>query len=297
MIQFENVNKIYKDKHQEKYALKNVSFSIEQGEILGVIGRNGAGKTTMFKILSGILANDSGRVIIENKSKRTDMISYLPENRGLDSRHIVKEHLSDLLGFKGIKMSEARVLVKKWLKEFQMEEYSDSKIESLSKGNQQKIQFISAIANNPEILILDEPFSGLDVIATDFFWEMIKNVKSQGTTIIFSTHNLQDKMLLCKKFLFLTKGEIAKYGTIDEIQNDFKKMLEIESKEVEKEKLFQFISAKEQKRYNINGCIMLENDDMAKELFHKLGNPYCEKFLVRKQSLEEIFREVNGESL
>jgi len=295
MIEFDHVNKIYKNKNSTIYALKDVSFQIKKGEILGVIGRNGAGKTTMFKIISGILSYDSGLVKIENEAKRTDAISYLPETRGIDTRGIVKEHLTDLLGYKGMKMSDARKYIMYWLKEFEMEEYADAKISSLSKGNQQKLQFISAVANNPEILILDEPFSGLDVIATDFFWKMIEKVKKQGTTILFSTHNLQDKMALCENFMFIVQGEVVKLGSLETIQNDFKKMLEIESSDLNKEQLFQYISKEEQERYEQYGCILLEKEEEARVLFEKLGRPYCEKLRVRKQNIEEIFRGVNGQ--
>lgn len=292
MIEFNQVNKIYKN--STHYALKDVSFRIKKGELIGVIGRNGAGKSTLFKIISGILSYDSGTVAVEKNMKRTDAISYLPETRGIDCRGIVIEHLSDLLGYKGIKISDAKKSIQYWLKEFEMEEYADNKISSLSKGNQQKLQFISAVANNPEILILDEPFSGLDIIATDFFWKMIKKVNEQGTTILFSTHNLQDKMTLCENFMFIVQGEVVKFGSLNTIQNDFKKMFEIVSDEISKEQLFQYISIEEQERYNQYGCILIENEEEARNLFEKLGRPFCEKIMVRKQNIEEIFRGVNG---
>lgn len=296
------MEKLLSAKHLFKYydngnikALDDVSFSVKKGELIGILGRNGAGKSTMFKIICSVLEADKGEVLINNPENRFDFISYLPEVRGLNPRELVFDQLVDLLCYKGIKRSDAKRMIKEQLKLSNMEEYKDHKVADLSKGNQQKIQFISAIANQPELLILDEPFSGLDVISADFFWETLLRLNQEGTTIIFSTHGLDEKLLNCNKFMFFAKGKIQEYDTLEEIQNHNSRVLEFSapslSEEVVKEKLGNRTFHLKKDMFYVE----IEDDKEAKKIFEDLGSPYCTRFVVRKKSLEELFRIYNGD--
>lgn len=291
MISIENVTKKYITKNREVKALNDLSVKFRKGEITAVLGRNGAGKTTLFRTICGLIKPDEGSVRVDNITGRIDNISYLPETRGIDLKANVVEHLTQLLMYKGMRCAEAKKTIKNALKEYGLEEFSERNIGSLSKGNQQKIQLISSIANNPDILIWDEPFSGLDSLAEEFFWKVIIQLKSKGTTVLIATHNLNDKLDICDKFMFLVEGKNKEFGTLAELQDSFSKILEIQCAEtIEIENLLtDYRTEKQGNLFKIH----LEEVNDAKLVFEKLNRPYCEKFWVRKQSIGEIFMEVN----
>lgn len=291
IIKLQDVTKQYES--GKIIALNHVNIEIKQGKIIGVIGRNGAGKSTMFKTICGLITPDSGSVEIMNNDNKIDFISYLPEVRGLDTRQIVGEHLVDMLCYKGIRRREATKMIEKWLKEFDMYEYRNRLIESLSKGNQQKLQFISAIANEPEVIILDEPFSGLDAITSDFLWEKIVKLKEQGSTILYSTHNLNDKLLLSDSFIFVVDGNIVEQGHLSDIQNRHEMVLEINSDNVTEKDLYKYVPKEKIRKVGESFLLKVDKEQMAEEIFEQLGRPFCRTFCIRKLSIAELFRLLN----
>ncbi len=294
MIKLKEVNKYF----NEKKVLNNVTFHVKKGDIIGVIGRNGAGKSTIFKIITGILKQNSGSCLVKNELfdiNENNYISYLPETRGLDGRCLVKEHLKDMVCYKGIKRKESEKLVKFWLDRFGFQDNYFDKINTLSKGNQQKLQFIVAIANQPEILILDEPFSGLDIISRDIFWDTIKYLNNKGSTVLFSSHNLTEDMSQCDKFLFIDEGKIIEYDTLTNIQDNYPFILEIKCAEINKKRIdrlanYEILKTEKDVHYIKISCL-----DDARNIFNELSHNFLEIFKVRKMSLNELFIEISGD--
>lgn len=222
MLEVKNVQVNYGD----FVAVKDLNFSIKPGEIFGLLGTNGAGKTTTFRVMMGLLEPVSGEVLYNGQKigyHNTDEIGYMIEERSL----FTKMTVFDLMQFFGaLKGMDKKLIEKKldyWLERFKIVDYKNKKVKELSKGNQQKIQFISAIINDPKLLILDEPFSGLDPLNTILFVDVINELKDNGTMIIFSSHQIDHVEKFCEKLLVLDKGVELFGGYIKDIKNDFKK--------------------------------------------------------------------------
>lgn len=217
MITLSNVNK----KYESVQAVRNISFSAENGKIFGLLGPNGAGKSTTIKMIMNILQPDSGSIMFNNaplKKSDRDKIGYLPEERGMYKKVTVKNFITYLGSLKGKTKTELQPQIDKWLKFFNLEEWGDKKTESLSKGMSQKIQFIGSIIHDPDIVILDEPFSGLDPVSTEKLREAILLLKDKGKTIIFSTHIMEQAEKICSKILILNKGETVVHGKVSDIK-------------------------------------------------------------------------------
>ncbi len=293
MIDLYKVTKIYDGK---TIALNDVSFHIQEGTIAGVIGRNGSGKTTMFKVISGVLKDYSGSCTLDGHPASLDyseMLSYLPEVRGLDGRKQVMEHLTDMVCYKGLKRSTAQQAVLEWLERFKLLYAKYHRIDTLSKGNQQKLQFIIAVASSPRLLILDEPFSGLDPITCDMFWEVIEDLRGQGCTIIFSSHNLNERMMCCDQFIFIRDGKVIENGRLADIQPKYEMILEIKNDSLRKDMLERLLPGVKYSCIQDTYCIKVKGADMARLLFDSLENKYSEIFYLRKMNLDELFREIN----
>ncbi|HII92323.1 MAG TPA: ATP-binding cassette domain-containing protein [Methanosarcina sp.] len=218
-VEFENVSKSF----SEKNILENISFSVRQGEIFGLLGPNGAGKTTLIRLLLDILRPDSGeiRVFGDFLSPTTkNRIGYLPEERGLYKKTRLLDMLVYLAQLKGMPENQARLNAESLLKSLELDQYKNKKVEELSKGMQQKIQFLSAIIHEPELLILDEPFSGLDPVNTKTVMVRILGLRASGKTIILSTHMMEQAQTLCDRILMLNKGRRVLYGPVDEIRKE-----------------------------------------------------------------------------
>lgn len=294
MIDLYKVTKIYDGK---TIALDEVSIHIQEGTIAGVIGRNGSGKTTMFKVISGVLRDYSGSCTIDGRPASLDyseMLSYMPEVRGLDGRKQVLEHLTDMVCYKGLKRSTAQKAVSEWLDRFNLLHARYHRIDTLSKGNQQKLQFIIALASSPRLMILDEPFSGLDPITSDVFWEIIEELRRKGCTIIFSSHNLNEKMTCCDHFIFIRDGKIIEDGRLADIQPKYEMILEIKNDSLDKSKLDEVLPGAKYNYIQGTYCIKVKNEGMARLLFDSLENKYSEVFYLRKMNLDELFREINS---
>ena len=218
MLKVENVTKYYGN----FLAVDNLSFEVKEGEIFGLLGENGAGKTTTFRMILNLLEPTSGKITLNNKKidySITDKIGYLTEERSLLLKLTVKELIHYYASLKNMDKDKIDRELNYYLDRFGIKDYKNKKIKELSKGNAQKVQFISAIINEPKLLILDEPFSGLDPINTSLFIEVIKELKEKGTIIIFSSHQMNNVELFCEKLIILSKGKTIVSGYLDEIKD------------------------------------------------------------------------------
>jgi ABC-2 type transport system ATP-binding protein len=205
-------------------AVSNASFAVPEGSVFGLIGRNGAGKTTTLRMMMNIYQPDSGEIIFRGKKVGQDFkdsVGYLPEERGLYKKMKVMDTLLFLSELKGKKGKEISRKAEEYLERFELTERKNSKIEDLSKGNQQKIQFISTILHDPEFLIFDEPFSGLDPINTNLLRQIILEMKSEGKVIIFSTHLMDFAEKMCDNIAMIDEGKIILNGELDDIKKKY----------------------------------------------------------------------------
>lgn len=222
MLKLENVSKQF----EEFKAVDNVNIEVPQGEMLGFLGGNGAGKTTTFRMILGLLEKSSGTITFDGKPinySMTDNIGYLPEERGLNPKLKVSEQIQYLARLKGMKKSEVDKALDYWLERFEVPENKHKKIEELSKGNQQKIQLIGAIIHNPQLLILDEPFSGLDPVNVEILKSAVKEMNDNGATIVFSSHRMEHVEEMCDYVCILNKGKTVVSGNIKQVKHDFGK--------------------------------------------------------------------------
>lgn len=212
-LKIENLSKSY----GEFKALDKVSFEVQKGQILGILGRNGAGKTTTIKSIMGIIEPEEGSITFEGQDirKAKTTIGYLPEERGLYVNAKVKDQLLYFAALNGMNQKEALKAITVRLKEFGISGYLNSRVKALSKGNKQKIQLISAILHKPQIVILDEPFSGLDPVNIELFKKTVLGLKESGTTILFSSHRMEDVEELCDRIVMLKKGRVVENDTVD----------------------------------------------------------------------------------
>lgn len=207
-------------------ALNDVSIQVPQGKIYGLLGPNGAGKTTLIRIINRITAPDSGEILLNGlPSSPSDIykIGYLPEERGLYKKMKVKEHALFLAELKGLKKQKANHRIDEWFEKFNITSWKDKKIEELSKGMQQKVQFITTVIHEPELLILDEPFSGFDPVNAELLKNEILELKEKGKTIILSTHNMESVEALCDEITLINKSQVVLQGNVKEIRNKYKK--------------------------------------------------------------------------
>ena len=219
MLKVENVTKKYGD----LTAVNNLSFTVNDGEIFGLLGLNGAGKTTTFRMILGLIDDYSGKITLDDKPidyTVTDKIGFLTEERSLLTKLTVLEQIKYYGALKSIPEEEIEDKLDHWLEIFGIKEYKNKKIKELSKGNQQKVQFISAIINEPKLLILDEPFSGLDPINVELFKKIILELKEKGTSIIFSSHRMEHVELFCEKLVVLVKGKSVLQGYLKDIKDN-----------------------------------------------------------------------------
>ena len=206
-------------------ALDDVSIEVPQGSIFGLLGPNGAGKTSLIRIINQITAPDEGIIILNGERlqpKHIEDIGYLPEERGLYKKMKVGEQLLYLAQLKGMKKAEALEKLKVWFIKFDIKDWWDKNVEDLSKGMQQKTQFIATIVHEPKLIILDEPFSGFDPINANLLKDEILDLKKRGTTIIFSTHRMESVEELCDNIALINKSKVVLHGEKKEVKNRFK---------------------------------------------------------------------------
>jgi len=209
-------------------AVDHVTFDVPKGSVFGLLGPNGAGKTSLIRMITTITGPDSGAIFLngEKLNERTpDKIGYMPEERGLYKKMKVGEHLLYLAQLKGLSSAEANKQIDHWLTKFAIKDWWSKKIEDLSKGMQQKIQFIATIVHQPPLLILDEPFTGLDPINTNLIKDEIRQLNAAGTSIIFSTHRMEQVEEMCDHIVLINRGKNVLYGEVKSIKNQFKQNL------------------------------------------------------------------------
>ncbi|MDX2190121.1 MAG: ATP-binding cassette domain-containing protein [Bacteroidota bacterium] len=226
MDNYLQINDLYK-KYNTQVVLNKVNINIPQNKIFGLLGPNGAGKTSLIRTITQIIAPDSGTIHIKGallSEKHNRLIGYLPEERGLYKKMKVGEQLLYLAQLKGLSKRDARVNIDNWSGRLGIDTWYEKRIEELSKGMQQKVQFIASVVHNPELLILDEPFSGFDPINTLQLKEEILKLKSNGTTIIFSTHRMDTVEELCDNIALINKGNILLEGNQYEIKSRYKSL-------------------------------------------------------------------------
>ncbi len=220
VVQLLSVSGIYKA-FDSQIVLSGVSFSIDDGEVFGILGPNGAGKTTLLRIIMDIIKADKGEVNLFNKRLDEELkrqIGYLPEERGLYRGLKVIDSLVYFGTLKGMSKEDARKSALKWLKKIGMEAHSEKKINELSKGMAQKIQFIVSLLHNPSLIVLDEPFSGLDPVNSKLIKDLILELKESGKTIVLSTHQMDQVEKMCDRVLMVNKGSVVLYGRIGEVK-------------------------------------------------------------------------------
>lgn len=221
MLSVKNIVK----KYSNHVALDDVSLDVEQGKIFGLLGPNGAGKTSLIRIITQITAPDSGEVIFNGKklsSNNINQIGYLPEERGLYKKMEIGEQVLYLSKLKGLSTAEATKRIKFWFEKLDMGSWWNKKVEDLSKGMQQKVQFVATILHNPELIILDEPFSGFDPVNADLIKNEILELNSKGTTFIFSTHRMESVEELCDNIALIDKSKKILDGSVDEIKASYR---------------------------------------------------------------------------
>jgi len=212
-------------KYQHHLAVDEVSFDMPEGCIFGLLGPNGAGKTSIIRIITSITRADSGTVYLNGEplnSKHPAQIGYMPEERGLYKKMEVGEHIMYLAQLRGLAKADAKREVDYWLEKFEIKDWWNKKVEELSKGMQQKIQFISTVIHRPKLLILDEPFSGLDPINANLIKDEIYEMKKKGVSIIFSTHRMEQVEKICEHIVLINQGKNVLEGTVKEVKNQYK---------------------------------------------------------------------------
>ncbi len=294
MLEVKNITKKFGD----LVAVDDLSFTIKEGEIFALLGTNGAGKTTTFRMITGLLEPNNGEITWDGNKYGydfSDNIGFLVEERSL----LTKLKVCDLVKhYAKLKSMDEKTIDEKldyWLDRLQISNYKNKKIKELSKGNQQKIQFITSIINDPKLLILDEPFSGLDPLNIELMIDIIREFQKKGSCIIFSTHRIDHVELFCENLVVLLKGKSVISGNIDQIKDDFKRKTIRVSGDIDVNKIKEIdgvVSVKD----NLNECVISISDlSISEKVFDYIKTcSNITKYVIEKPSLSEIFIEKVG---
>lgn len=282
-----------------KKAVDNVSLTLDKPGVFGLLGTNGAGKTTTIRMLLGIIKKDSGEIKWNGKTveRKNVNFGYLPEERGVYPKTKIFDQLMYFAELKGMKKQEAVNSINRWAKELKVEEYLQMPAEKLSKGNQQKIQFMTAVIHNPELVVLDEPFSGLDPVNTEILKNIIIDLVKNGKYVIMSAHQMSTIEEFCSDILILNKGKTVLQGNLKEIKNTYPaNRVEIDVNQNIDEYIEKFNLTKENEKNN-DYIIKIENEAVAHNLLNELVKDGIEinKFEIKKPTLNDIFIEKVGE--
>ena len=292
ILELKNIDKAF----GEKEVLKGVTFTAEGGKAFGLLGRNGAGKTTSIRILMNVFPANSGEVLVDGKSIDYDTIGigYLPEERGLYPKKLIIDQLAYFAELKGMSAKDATKAVDYWLGRLGMTEYRNKRLDTLSKGNQQKIQLITALAHDPDIIILDEPFSGLDPVNAMLLKDVVKEQIAKGKIVLFSSHQMSYIEEFCDSIAIINAGKVAISGDLHEIKRNYVR-----------DKLVVSTTKPEQIKADLGDCctgredgtllIQLASPDEKQTMMKRLVESYdIDEIRVFEPSLNDIFVEYAG---
>ncbi|MCR6522823.1 ABC transporter ATP-binding protein [Lysinibacillus capsici] len=293
-LQLQHVTKKYKD----FTAVDDLNFSIEKGEIFGLIGQNGAGKTTTFRMILDLQETTAGTITWDGQPVNAinrDVLGYLPEERGIFPTMKVEEQLYFFGELRGMKRAELKKEIDFWIQRFELEEKRKDKAETLSKGNQQKVQLIASFIHKPAFLILDEPFSGLDPVNKDLLKDAILLLKEQGTTILFSSHQMDNVEELCDHLCLLKRGVSLFSGSLLDLKKQYGKTKLAVRTDWSTTQLLALDGVKDVRVEKEQTVLTLVDESFAQGIFEQLSNgKYIEKFSLDYLSLDEIFKDKVG---
>ena len=291
----ENVSKTFVGKK----AVDGISFALDKPGVFGLLGTNGAGKTTTIRMLLGIIKKYNGEITWNGKKvdRKSVNFGYLPEERGVYPKVKIYDQLMYFAELKGMKKQEADAAIKDWAKKLKVEEYMQMPAEKLSKGNQQKIQFMTAVIHNPELVVLDEPFSGLDPVNTELVKNIIIDLVKEGKYVIMSAHQMSTIEEFCSDILILNKGKTVLQGNLREIKDQYPaNRVQIESNESIVENIAKLGLEIENEKNN-EYTVKIDNEEQAHNLLNELvkDKKTINKFEITKPTLNDIFIEKVGE--
>ena len=294
-LKVENVSKHF----GEKLAVDNISFDINKPGVFGLLGTNGAGKSTTIRMMLGILKKDSGEITWNGKKveRKNVNFGYLPEERGIYPKSKIYEQLLYFAELKGMKKENASKEIDYWMDKLKVSEYKNMTAEKLSKGNQQKVQFITAILNDPELIVLDEPFSGLDPVNTELLKEVILELVEKGKYIVMSSHQMTSIEEFCSDVVIINKGKTVLKGNLKKIKDTYKANRLIINTKQDIIAEVKELNLNIEKNIDNNYEIKIENEEIAHTLLKNLVNRNIEidKFELKKPTLNDIFIEKVGE--
>lgn len=297
MLEVKNLRKTF----GELVAVDDLSFTIEDGEILGFIGQNGSGKTTTFRLILDFLMQDSGSVLWNGKPLSSDeynIIGYLPEERGLYPKDSIETQLRFFGQLRGKTRKEIDEKIDYWMEKFEVKGKRTDKVKTLSKGNQQKVQLIATLIHEPKLVILDEPFSGLDPVNAELLKTAVAELREQKVCVVFSDHNMMNVEKMVDKMIMVKEGKKILDGTVDAVRQSFGRTKVFIEAPVSKEELLQLEGVKEvQVERNGTYELTLENEEAGKAVFdYVTQSGYIQMFSQQPPSLEEIFKMKAGDA-
>ncbi len=282
-----------------KLAVDNISFELEKPGVFGLLGTNGAGKTTTIRMLLGIIKKDKGEITWNGKAveRKNVNFGYLPEERGVYPKVKIFDQLMYFAELKGMKRKDAQGAIEKWAKVLKVEEYLYVPAEKLSKGNQQKIQFMTAIIHDPELIVLDEPFSGLDPVNSEILKNIIIDLVKNGKYIIMSSHQMASIEEFCSDIVILNKGKTVLKGNLKEIKESYRANRVLLSTDVNVEKDIKDLQMEIEFTKNNEYIIKIQDEESAHQLLKNLiqKNIVVNKFEIQKPTLNDIFIEKVGD--
>jgi len=284
----------------EVLAVDNLNLEIPNNQLFGLLGANGAGKTTTIRMILGLLAPSQGQIRWNGEKLGyaiSDQIGYLPEERGLYPKLKVSEQLTYLGMLRGMERRVIEAEIPKWLNRFRITDYANKKVEELSKGNQQKIQFIASVIHKPKLLFLDEPFSGLDPINVELLKDVVKEIAQKGTTIVFSSHLMQHVEELCSDICIMHKGSSVVKGNLREIKRSFGRKNVIIHTDENLDSLRNVGGVLKVNRTAEGYVVQINEDSVSQKLFREVASRgFTTKFVLEEPSLNDIFIEKVGAS-
>lgn len=284
----------------EKTAVDNISLQVEEGEIYGLLGANGAGKTTTMRMVLGLIYPDGGKISYDGKPYGRELqakMGYLPEERGLYPKVKVSDQIIYLARLRGMSAAEADKSLKYWLDRFEVPEYYDKKIEELSKGNQQKMGFIAAVVHKPKLVIMDEAFSGLDPVNVELLKATVKELRDQGTSILFSTHRMEHVEELCRNITILHRGNTVLQGNLREIKKRYPREEVLLHTIGEVTGLERIAGVEKVERKERGYLVRISQVAAAQEILRKaMEVSEVEHFEIKEPTLNQIFIKEVGES-